>query len=240
MTNNYQKPIQEDEDCLTLAKFIDIINLFFSKHNGKNFFRGQPDKSYPIIPSAGRDGVFNKDKPDNDLEMFDNWINILKSKTNFPNSKFEKLLFAQHHGLHTRLLDWTTNPLVALFFACISNEKEINKDGHVICYPIKQTEILNIDDEGVFEKDGIFFNANIMGVSQRVLSQEGFVTIHNPPNVDIRSLNPQDANEIIIPMLHKEKLLSELDRFGINYGSLFPDLEGYTKYCNWAMKNGLS
>ena len=52
----------------------------------------------------------------------------------FHTSRFESLVKFQHFGLPTRLMDTTTNPLVALFFACSSNT-EVNNDGIVYIFP---------------------------------------------------------------------------------------------------------
>lgn len=52
----------------------------------------------------------------------------------FLGNRFDSLVKMQHFGMPTRLLDTTTNPLVALYFACES-EKQTNKDGVVYMFP---------------------------------------------------------------------------------------------------------
>ena len=82
-----------------------------------SLFRGISDLSYKLIPS-----LFRHEKPEDseDRESKLMWVFKTQAKAhlqNFPSSEIEWLTIAQHHGLPTRLLDWSLNPLVAAFFA---------------------------------------------------------------------------------------------------------------------------
>lgn len=110
------------------------------EHNGLAF-RGQPDKDYELLPSIGRNRKYACHSSILDQER--NLIELSKYK--LPNifrsdlSPIDLLALLQHYGVPTRLLDVTSNPLVALYFASLNEDK----DGEVIVFEYRDSDITN-------------------------------------------------------------------------------------------------
>lgn len=127
----------------TIAEFATAIADLPLKKGCVRFFRGHSDyQKHRLVPSIYRKRCL--------IDNEENLVReaILRSPEQLPSSLsfFETLVRLQHYGLPTRLLDLTTNALVALYFACRHKEKT---QGEVIVFDIPKEHVKYYDSDTV-------------------------------------------------------------------------------------------
>ena len=139
------KPTRQKETDEKIAEFIrehavDLYDYIYKikkiKDNTKQdeayFYRGVNNANYLIAP-----GIYRKNEK-HDENYYFNEISV-RCPQNFKTlSNIEKLTYMQHYGCPTRLLDITTNPLVALYFACVGEE---NTDGVIYVFSVNNRDV---------------------------------------------------------------------------------------------------
>lgn len=118
------------------------VNAFYEEE--RLFFRGQKSKEFSILPSIART-TRKSQKPEHFIMQEYKMVNeLIRRKPNeFAGfDEFNTLAKMQHYGLPTRLLDITSNALVALFFACERvKENHEWQDGEIFFFKKSDTEI---------------------------------------------------------------------------------------------------
>lgn len=214
------------------------INSFIEYHNfikdfsSANFlFRGQQNSVWELIPKIGRKD-FAKSVPSYFKEDFilNSWLRYSEQLiTSKPKDRWDELTLAQHYGLATRLLDWTKNPLVALYFATCDFDKDV--DGSVFIMNFKN-ETLKTDKLDPFDanQSGVFYPR---GLSARVINQRGVFTLSHKPKNSLNKLLPNyEFIKLKIDKKSKKELQKQLELYGINEFSIYQDLDNLSNYLN--------
>ena len=189
-------------------------------------YRGVRKSSYKLLPKIGRLKFINNDSEKQEKIMFEYFRKRSLPFIETPcETLWDWLALAQHHGLPTRLLDWTFNPLVAAFFAV---EKEF--DGDSAIYALQIGNSLNLaKNPDPFKVNKIsWFSPRY--ITQRTMVQSGIFTIY--PNPVLPMENKEIDKYIILNNVRREfKFICY--RYGIHIASLFPGLDGLSEHIEW-------
>lgn len=133
-----------------VEEFLALLYSSPAKAMTETFFRGHSDARYELTPSLLRkwdngDWLFMPSEDRLCKEL------LIAHHEEFQGDEycFDRLVRMQHYGIPTRLLDISGNPLVALFFACSSNEDTLSVDGEVIVFQVDSSVVKYYDSDTV-------------------------------------------------------------------------------------------
>ena len=241
----------------SVSKFIQRIEAFIKSNNNKEskfLFRGQADEKWKVETSACRR---SKDKPGSkpmseEQELYYNIKLIEQFRHGDFHSKYKSKIMEQdlgilaqlqHNGAATSLIDFSDDPLVALWFACQespeadsnnngkvfilstgdgSNFEEIDSIEQIEYYKVKMPDQLqNPQVDGILN-NSTFFYWKPAHLNNRITAQKSYFLIGK------REL--PEMEKIVIPNNSKSEILKELSSVhGINEITLYPDLVGFAQ-----------
>jgi hypothetical protein len=218
---------------ITEIKKSDQVFSFFSKYRKQTAlkYRGQSNAAWKLIPRAGRPPLNDR----NDKQLFNHWKRrAIAYLPRASYSNWEFISVANHNGVPTRLLDWTQNPLIAIFFACIEN---FDNNGAVFIHEPDGYFMTEKFDPFESEENTIYF-IQPTATSSRIINQVGYFSIHNKPDLELTADTTKNTIEkIIIPKEQKKEIIFMLHQFGVNNLAIYPDLEGLSKHLVWFYEN---
>jgi len=218
----------------SVSQFVEIATWLYSDDNV--IFRGQrKEKNWPLVPSVGRDadrsGFLCREREI--LEEFKcesiPYIDLV------PSNDWQWLALAQHNRLPTRLLDWTKNPLAALWFAVRSPAAD-NQPGIVWAFHYAEEQSVfntaDMDSPFSIKRTYVYFPEHVFPFIQ---AQSGVFTVHHreggnpgqfPPLEESTTDSDLLLTKIEIPADFFTAIRYDLFRVGISPASLFPGLAG--------------
>jgi hypothetical protein len=249
--------ILEPQNWIELQEhlFHDSYNEELRRVRSPYIYRGLSDFSYELFTSLIRlGGQYDQ----LEFHLLRNFKKYAFQPDAVGNTDWDWLASAQHHGLPTRLMDWTYSPYIALHFST-AEIYNFNKDGIVWALnyekinqflPDKMKEILKDVGSNSFTSD--MLNRAYPTLQALAMEEPEFVFAFEPPSLDSRIVNQyaiftlmSHANSVLnrwladktdlyfvirIPREMKWEIRDKLDQMNINERVLFPGLDGLSKF----------
>lgn len=238
------------------ALFADSWNAALGRFRSRYVFRGLSDARYGLRTGLGRDGA---EELALEAHMLRNFRKYAQRSAVPGDSVWNWIALAQHHGLPTRLLDWTYSPYVALHFAT-EELAHFDRDGIIwlVNYhetnrtlPARLRTLLEREGADVFTPELLASAASTLEEFD-ALADEPFVAFIEPPSFDERIVNqfalfsllsgapsgmerwlarhPGTVRRIILPASLKWEVRDKLDQAGITERVLYPGLDGLSRW----------
>lgn len=218
-----------DWHCTTFDEYSEWAGVMYRKP-GRPIFRGQR-KSWPLLPRVTdnpRGALLKNEK--RLLEEFKEHAPPCLQKV--PTNDLDWLVVAQHHGLPTRLLDWTYDPYIALWFAFEKSEKEDSRPEVWVLNTTEDEHVPSMEGARPFSgsRTKVFSPSFII---PRVKAQKGCFTLFRYVDVAEKGFVALERNaklrsrltRIRIANYSRETIIKRLTEKGYTREMLYPNLD---------------
>jgi FRG domain len=240
-----------------LSKLYKIPKTDFGRHRSDFVYRGVADKAWGLETSLKRlGGAYIK------LEgpLLRSFKKYAQPGSIPSDALWFRLSVAQHHGLPTRLLDWTVAPKVAVHFAT-AEEEHYDKDAAIWCIDVVKARALLPEEDikflharyaWLFDIEMLDTFKSLADFDSLAKKHGNFVLFFEPPSLDGRIVNqgaimsvmpgadldlgdylkdhPELYRRFIIPKRLKWEIRDMLDQDNVTERMLFPGLDGLSRW----------
>jgi len=246
LTHSDEKPVEA-----TIVSVGDLVRIVEREHSGSFQYRGQKCSSQKLLPTLTRPGSpvvaglakyeSLRDKEQHILKEFR--TRLVAYGREAPADEIQLAILARHHGVPTRLLDWTLNPLAALYFAVEDSDIWQDKQcgcGKEDCTPVvwavkghrhRMSDFPSQSFDGLENRPYFIIPDHD---ESRAAVQASIISLWGNPGQAFEDFSCLEGPWKI--RIHRDKsrhLLWILHCLGITAETLFPDLDGLGRYLTW-------
>lgn len=225
----------------SLSTFVDTVASTYAG-NYDVLFRGQRAESWRLTPKLGRVNFrlrYSGSIEQTEKKMLDDFerLSVPFIGDRIVQDDWDRIALAQHHGLPTRLLDWTSNPLVALWFA-VAKPSNLDEGAVVWAFDADVNDYVDHTMRPLDVPRTMVFRPRHH--DSRIVAQSGWFTVHKYSqsterfsNFDGVKLQRPRLRKFCVPKQYFAAIRDDLGRCGINSATLFPDLAGLCEALTW-------
>jgi len=226
---NRDAAIRPGEGAKQWRAFIDFCNR---RSTSTWIFRGHASAAFDLVPKVGRPRAGGRlYDPNHESAIFSKFKRqVAQFDVHTAQDDWSLLALAQHHGLPTRLLDWTSNPLVAAYFAVLLGPQT---DARIVAVQTRSRDyIRDFTSLTPFATSGVRFFVP-PSVSPRIVNQRGLFSVHFEPSVPWTEPLGQSGAVFDIPAATKRYFRRRLFSFGVDPLVIEAGIDGLCRTLEW-------